>query len=260
MIAAEYEISDYGKRLKKLGNKVFTLSGDGNWVEDVISPLPDDLFLLNMFACSDSNNLIVAWKPTDFHVKLLLYDGHMWKMKDGPDHAIRNDSHILICEQTVFLTNCEECPLFYKTSLEELQSVNTPKWIDVQNIPRDHSNLISFCGRLTLVFKLSSSSVCAVQYLLTTDTWIELGDLRVNGKFQGLPSLVGVSDTRLILIGQTTTESDNLSPMAEYFPTQYLLGRYPIASVPQQQGEKFGALVVETEGMLPYPVSIPYFS
>ena len=245
VIAAEYDISDYGKQLKKLGNKVYTLSSDGSWVEDVISSLPDDLYLLNMFACSDGDNLIVAWKPTDFHVKLLFYDGHTWKMKDGPEKSMRNDSNIIICEQTVFLTSCEEYPIFYKASLEELQSVNSTKWISVQNIPRDHSNLISFCGRLTLLFKLSSSSVCLVQYLLNTDIWIELGDLHIGGSFQRLPSLVGVSNTRLLLIGQTATKTN---PVLEYFPARFGY------AIPLQQGveEKFGALVVESEGMFPF--------
>ena len=241
VIAAQYQISDYGKKMDKLGNKVFTLSSDGSWEEDVISPLPHDLFLLNMFACSEGDKLIVAWKTTKYRVKLLLYDGHTWNLRDGPDRTFHKDSNIIICEGTVFLTNCEEYPIFHKIYLEELQIESSPKWIDIQNIPRDHSNLISLCGHLTLVFKLTSRSVCAVAYLSTSDTWIELGDL--NCEFGRVPNIVCVSETRLLLIGQTQTKVAN--PMAEYVPVQfpeYLL-------TPQQiVEEKFGALVVEMEG------------
>ena len=244
LIAALYKISDYGKNLSRLGNKVLTLSSDGSWEEDVISPLPDDLFLLNMFACSEGDILIVAWKPTNFHVKLLFYDGDTWKMRDGPNRAIRNDSNIIICDQVVFLTNCEEYPLFHKISLSELQSASTPKWIDIQNIPRSHSNLVSFCGHLTLIFKLTSSSVCAVQYLPTSDVWIELGDL--DAMFQQLPSVVAVSDTRLFLLGQTTTEVD--IPPTEH-NVMCIHTQYPFMTA--SQPTIFGALVVQPEGMFP---------
>ena len=255
LVAALYKISDYGRKLHKLGNEVLTLSSDGNWEKDVISPLPDDLFLLNMFACSEGDILIVAWKPTDFHVKLLFYDGDTWKMRDGPDRAIRNDSNIVMCNQAVFLTSCEEYLIFHKVSLSELQSTSTPKWIDIQNIPRDHSNLVSFCGHLTLVFKLTSSSVCAVQYLPTSNIWIELGDL--DAKFQRLPSVVGVSNTRLFFIGQTTGEVD--IPLTEYMYIPPRFTGYLIPTAPQPTIEKkFGVLVVEPEGMFPCALCVLY--
>lgn len=236
VIAAQYEVADYGRRMCKLGNKVLTLNGDGGWEEDVTSPLPDDPLLLNMFACSEGDNLIVAWKK-DYRVQLLLYYDHTWKTRDGPDRAIGDHSNIIICDQTVFLTCCEEYPLFHKIPLDELQSAGTPKWVNVQNIPRAHSNLVSLCGRLTITIKLSSS-VCVVQYLPASNTWIELGDLDCT--FHQIPSVVSVSDTRLLLVGLVQT-----NPTTERVQFSNPL----MMLVPPQVLENFGTLVVDTKGM-----------
>jgi hypothetical protein len=243
VIAAEYEISGYGSQLHKLGNKVYTLSSDGSWEEDAISPLPDDPFLLNMFACSEGDSLIVAWK-TDNHVKLLVYYDSTWKMRDGPDRAMGNHSNIIICDQAVFLTNCVEYPLFHTISLDELQLSSTPKWINIQNIPRAHSNLVSLCGHLTLVFKLSSS-VRVVQYLPASSTWIELGDL--DFLFHGLPSIVSVSDTRLGLIGQMRMDSKTVNPATECAAIQFFEHLTTLA--PPEVIGKLGTLFVDTEGL-----------
>lgn len=246
VIAAVYEILEHGRNMKKLGDKVFTLTSDSSWAEDVISPLPCSDLLLNMFACSKDKNLLVAWKTTESRVKLFLYDGHSWMMRDGPNHAFWNTTNILVCEQTVYLTNCKECPLFYKISLEELRSATTPKWIYVQSIPRDHSNLVSFCDRLTLAFKLTPTVVCILQYLSATGRWIELGDL--DCKFQEIPFIVNVSNTRMLLIGQTKTKTENSTVEQSRSKVAWFLS--PVALPCEKFDESFGTMIVNTEGML----------
>lgn len=247
VVAGDYRISNYGKQVDKLGDKVFVLKSDGSWEEDVISPLPDGLSMLNISASSEGSCLIVAWKE-DYHIKLLIYDGHTWIKREGPKlGGIDRRINILFCDQTVFLTVSQEYPILHKTSLEELLAADSTdtsrqKWVDIQNIPRDHSNLTLFCGHFTLVFRLTSSAVCVLVYLTASNTWMELGALNCDSQI--MPNIVGLSDGRLLLIGRARIPGANL--IAQRFP----LRRNRLFSFPPEQipHTKIDVLVVTTKG------------
>ena len=107
----------------KVSNTIFVLEEGKGWKGGIIPPLPEELNLNNLLATSDGEYLIVTCREGD-KVKLLIYDGHEWKQRDGPDLEGWMVGCIIAHKGTVFLTeHGDSTCFFYKTSQNSLLAV-----------------------------------------------------------------------------------------------------------------------------------------
>ena len=146
-----------------------------------------------------SSYLIVACRK-DNQVKLLIYEGHEWKQRDGPYLEGWMVGCIIAHKGTVFLTESSDSShFFYKISLNSL--LTNAVW-KTMKIPSSHSNLTVVGGCVTVAAKVSPDTLHVLGFSPISDSWIELREIKCSAYIYAMPKIVGLPGGVLLLMGR----------------------------------------------------------
>ena len=237
--ATDYVLAIYRSQLVWIGGrvhtgnqeeankKVFIYEQDKGWKEDTsFPPLPDGLlYSWRLYASGNDNFLVVAYDS-----KLLVFDGHQWQQKDGPERDMR----VLIHCGTLYLIIQENRGgSFYKVSVQSLLAENDYNW-EMIKLPYasdiKYSSLTLVGDHITMVASIHSGpgmprTLCVLSLSSASDSWIGLTQLNLDHygiQVLGFPNgvlllmgLIKVKDPR----SQNPSSASALSQFSHQLPT-----------------------------------------
>ena len=238
---------------EEANKKVFIYEQDKGWKEDITSippvPWPDDLCHWYLSASGDDNYLIMADES-----KLLIFDGHQWQQRDGPERDMRILTH---CGILYLIIRANHGGSFYKVSVQSLLTENDYDW-EMIKLPYasgiEYSSLTLVGDHVTMVASIYSGlgmsrTRCVLSLSSISNSWIELTQLNLDR--YDIRSIVGCPNGTLFFMGlmeMKDPRSHNLSSAAALrqlnFPDQQatilqfkMMKLAPNGMLPREEGE-----------------------
>ena len=201
----------------KLHIEVYKLDEDKGWLRENIDHVPEIQSLRRntcMSASSEGKYLIVAWIENEWFM-LMIFNGQKWEEKKGPKSiSIGCRPGVIAHSGMLYLSeNYNSFIHIHVASLESLLVVNSSgndsvTWKNSNNIPKgiSCSNLTVFSNHITMVTLLSLNTACVLAFVSDSNSWVELGEMKCNA--QTAPSIIGLQDGRLLLMGKIRVENE----------------------------------------------------
>ena len=183
---------------------------NGNWKEasNFNQPLPESItsIVKRLLALSSGRYLLIAASNKNNKSIFLIFDGSEWIETCGPyadNECTIGD--IIIHNGAVYLIErkADNCHLCHRTPLKSLlnHKANSSDWNFLYVFDK-HSNLIVAGGHVVTVTYNSPHKLYILRFSIISDSWIELKIIECTTEIYTLPTIVGVDNGKLLLMGK----------------------------------------------------------